>query len=386
MDKPIRVLHVLVCLDSGGVETLLLNFLSRLPERIHFDFLVSHNAKRDELALEKGSKVFVVPREIQVAPWKYPRYISGLLQEYGYHVVHFHRLAFSGSVMKAVKNSGATVRISHCHHTQFQEPGFWKPLIYFLYHSTFNRYHLWKHATHILACSNDAGRFLMGPHWHRSAKCKLLLNGIPLDEVVGRMAGTTRDALCQMYGIPREAIVLGNFSRMSPVKNLPFLLKIFACLAKRDPRYVLFIAGDGALRQQLVSQVQEARLEHRVFMPGYCKNPVELAGRLFDAFCLPSLAEGLPVSLIEAVAGGLHSVCSDTITRDITARFPERITPLSLKAAPDVWADAVEKAFSLKVSNEDGAALVRSASMTIESQLGELIAVYETALRQTEAG
>jgi len=168
---------------------------------------------------------------------------------------------------------------------------------------------------------------------------------------------------------------------MTSVKNQQLLIEAFAILARKNPKAVLFIGGEGELRPQLERQCRELGISERVYMPGFCSNSPGLLGNLFDVFCLPSIAEGLPVVLIEAVAAGLSCVCSDTITRDITTRFPDRITPLPLNANPQVWVDAIEKVLSLKMPKEEGITLVKDASMTIESQFNELMTIYEKVYR-----
>ena len=105
-NKNIRALHILVCLGTGGVETLLLDWMKRLPEGFHFDFLVLYNAERDHLARNNGSLVHVFPRKICNKPWMYKYYVEELVLKHNYTVVHYHRFAFGGSLMGRMKKIG----------------------------------------------------------------------------------------------------------------------------------------------------------------------------------------------------------------------------------------------------------------------------------------
>jgi glycosyltransferase involved in cell wall biosynthesis len=376
-DKPsIKVLHILVCLDSGGVETLLLDFFKRLPDHVHFDFLVMHPGIRDNIVEEKGSRVFVMPFEVIKKPWQLGKFTAKLIDEHHYDVVHCHRLIFNGNILRHAKRAGVSVRIAHCHATFFQETSRLKRFLYTPWHYTINRIMLVRYATDILACSREAGRFLMGWLWKRLAKCRPFYNGIPLDEFVQKMEMTTRRELCEQYGIPHESVVVGHLGRMVPVKNQQLLIEAFAILARKNPKVVLFIGGEGELRPQLERQCRELGISDRVFMPGFCSDSPGLFGNLFDVFCFPSIAEGFGIVLIEAVAAGLHGICSDSIPKDVIEQFPDRITPIPLNAHPQVWADAIEKVLVSKIPRENGIALIKNASMTTESQLNVLLAIY----------
>ena len=374
MTQKMKVLQILVCLGGGGVETLLLNLQPKLPEHITFDYLVAHSSSRDKDALALGSTIHVIPPE-RLHPTRWGTLVEQLVREHKYDVVHFHRFAFGGNVLKAAKKAGAKIRIAHSHHTLLQESSFLKKLLYYPYHWTVNRWQLSKHATHIVGCSSDALRFLMGP-LVQNPKCRVILNGIPIDTFAEKIGSTPKAELAQRYGIPVDAPVIGNFGRLDPVKNHEFLLQVFDHLAAAPA--ALFIGGEGPLRSTLEQKREQLASRDRIFMPGLCTNAPELLGNLFDCFVLPSKAEGLPVSVIEAAAAGLYVVCSDSVTKDITGAFPDRIAALPLSAPLERWAEAIEKAIRQRIPPEQGLELVRKSPMNFEHFAEEVIKIYET--------
>lgn len=99
--------------------------------------------------------------------------------------------------------------------------------------------------------------------------------------------------------------------RLVAVKGLPILLESLAILKVKHPEMVLTVIGDGSERAELESLAQELELSEQVKFVGY-KSQAEVREYLeqTDVFVLPSFAEGLPVSLMEAMAAGVPVVTS----------------------------------------------------------------------------
>jgi glycosyltransferase involved in cell wall biosynthesis len=292
--------------------------------------------------------------------------------------------------MKDVQRAGVPVRIAHSHSTGLQHHNAAQVALYRPYHVTINRWLLYQYATHILAASTEAGKFLMGSHWLRLDKTQNLFCGIQLDTFAD-MAGQRADALLairsrnlERYHIRPDAIVVANVGRMQPMKNQGFLIRAFRTLVDRDRRHVLFIAGDGPLRKHLADIVARLNLDENVVMPGVCDNVPELMAHVFDTLTLPSVFEGFGIVVLEAIAAGLHCVCSDVLTEDLRAAFPNRITTLPLMAAVEDWCTAISDAVSDKIALQDGIALVAQSPFTLEHSLDRLLSIYNEAEEWTE--
>ena len=98
-----------------------------------------------------------------------------------------------------------------------------------------------------------------------------------------------------------------SVGRLSYQKNYVVLIEAFAKLATRFPQWDLVIWGEGEERPHLQRLVQDKQLEQRIKMPGVTTN-VTAAYTVGHLFCLPSLWEGFPNSLAEAMAHGLPAV------------------------------------------------------------------------------
>ena len=98
--------------------------------------------------------------------------------------------------------------------------------------------------------------------------------------------------------------------RMSPPKNYPLLLKAFSQVTADHPDYHLLILGEGKLRKKLEVLTQQLHIEKRVDMPGYVTNiPDRL--KVSSIYVLSSNYEGMPNTLMEAMALGLPCIATD---------------------------------------------------------------------------
>ena len=108
-------------------------------------------------------------------------------------------------------------------------------------------------------------------------------------------------------------VVIGTVARVQDVKNHRALVDAFAQLRTRlpglAPHLKLAIVGDGPLLPAVREQVASLGLDDAVWLPG-ARADIAAVLRTFSIFALPSLAEGTPVSMLEAMACGLPVVAS----------------------------------------------------------------------------
>ena len=110
-------------------------------------------------------------------------------------------------------------------------------------------------------------------------------------------------------GLPDDATVLMYLGRLSPEKNLAFLVSAFLGVAHVQPKVVLAIVGDGPETEALKAQAAASSVGDRVRFLGktdYASVPAYL--KLADAFVTASETEVHPLSLIEAMAAGLPAL------------------------------------------------------------------------------
>lgn len=107
-----------------------------------------------------------------------------------------------------------------------------------------------------------------------------------------------------------ESLLVGSVSGLKPVKNFSLLLKAFAGLVSSGVDTArLLIVGEGPLREELEGLVSSLEIDSIVSFPGHSDRPEEYLP-LLDLFVLPSLSEGIPMAMLEALSSGLACVSS----------------------------------------------------------------------------
>lgn len=97
----------------------------------------------------------------------------------------------------------------------------------------------------------------------------------------------------------REGFIIGALGRLSPEKGFDYLIDAVRQLRK-DIRLKLVIIGDGPLKEKLQMRIKKMNLSDCVLLVGYVPHGRKYI-KLFDVFVLPSLTEGLPITLLEAM-------------------------------------------------------------------------------------
>lgn len=103
------------------------------------------------------------------------------------------------------------------------------------------------------------------------------------------------------YGLEGRTVI-GFLGRLTDQKGLPYLLSAAAEIGRVHPEVLFLIVGDGELGPQLREHARRERLTNVIFT-GYQRDVPRFLS-LFDIFVLPSLWEGLPVAVVEAMAAG----------------------------------------------------------------------------------
>ncbi len=140
--------------------------------------------------------------------------------------------------------------------------------------------------------------------WVPRRKLAVIENGIPLE--FNTDAGAIQ---AEIQTFIRNRFTFGAIGRLSAEKGFCVLLEAFAQIVADGSDVQLVILGEGGQRAILEEEVKRLQLEHRVLLPGFvaeAKNYLPL----FDAFVMPSLTEGLPMVLLEAMAAGVPIVAT----------------------------------------------------------------------------
>jgi glycosyltransferase involved in cell wall biosynthesis len=339
----IRVLHVIDHLDLGGAQTALLDML-RHRDRSAFDVEVAvmHGRGPFAEALEElGIKVHSLARE----KWP-PAYVTEfvrLLRNANFQIVHFHLQGANWIAKPLAALVGQRVRIAHDHTSgdlRFRGAGSLLPDA---------SSHLL--SSRIIAVSKGVRDFLTRWEAVPADLIELVPNGVD-EEIFHPCTEEQKRTARSRLSIPQEAFVTGCIGRLAQEKNFALLPR----LATLHPDIVFVIAGSGPERDRIAALASELGVDSRLRLLGTILDRGYFYHAL-DAFILPSLYEGLPMAILEAMSSGVPVISSRL--EGISAVITEENE--GLLAQPGDVADFSRQLRRLKESPELGGQLAQAA-------------------------
>lgn len=326
--RKIKVCHVVSALEAGGVETLIYNYCSKLDlSKFEVHILYQRQAsKKNQEEFEKlGFFLKEIPEKMK-HPLKNYFETKKYLKDNQIDVVHAHMTLANFIPLLAAKKIGIKNRVSHSHNSDVRDK------------ATFNRIFEYilkiltmKYATKLVACGNDAGKYL-----YLNKDFIVLNNALNLEKF--KYNEEKRQKIRMQYNISQDSILIGNIGRFTEQKNQDFLISILKELVNKNSKYKLMIIGDGYLEFKLKQKVEELKITKNVIFTGIVDN-TDCFYSAFDVFVLPSLWEGLPVSGLEAQASGLKCLFSENIDKDVII-LKEKVKVLDLQTS--TWLNELE--------------------------------------------
>ena len=111
-------------------------------------------------------------------------------------------------------------------------------------------------------------------------------------------------------GLPTDSVILLSVGEMTKNKNQELIIRTVAEYKKKGKKVCYALCGKGTEEERLRHLVTELGVEDEVRFLGYHKDIYEVY-KMADIFVFPSLREGMPVALMEAMASGLPVICSN---------------------------------------------------------------------------
>jgi glycosyltransferase involved in cell wall biosynthesis len=309
------VLRVIARLNMGGPAIHVANLTAGLAERGYHTTLVAGSLARGEdsmafLADRLGVSVVSVPeiqREVSfLHDARSVTRLAQLIRELRPHILHTHT-AKAGAIGRLAALSAGNARphvVVHTFHGHVLKGYFGAPRTAFFREIERG---LARASDALVAVSPEVRDELVALGVAPREKFAVVRLGIPLDE---RLSDATSDLdYRRLYGIGKRAFVVGWVGRMTAVKDTASTLEILHALRNRGVDAVLCLVGDGPEREHLEELAHDLGIARFCFFVGYQPHVAGLY-RLFDAFLLPSLNEGTPVSAIEALAAATPVVAT----------------------------------------------------------------------------
>ena len=334
-----KVMQIIGQLRIGGAETVAMN-LYRYIDRTKFEFhyLVYGDSvgEYEEEVTKLGGKVIHISYSSNKIN-EFKKALDKVFKEYGpYDVVHAHMMFHNGLVLDVAKKNKIPIRISHAHSTN--DGADRKHLLDCVIRAIYDAYFclkIRKNANVYIACGNEAGCYLYGKKFFLK-KGIVVKNGIDTDKF--QFDEKKRKILREKYGLS-DRHVYSSIGHFELVKNHKFIIDVFENINKKDNRAILILLGDGKLRRKIELMCRERGISENVRFMGNVKNVDEWL-QAIDFLLMPSLYEGIPVTLIEAQAVGVKCFVSDRISEEVN--YTNTIQFLSLENR-QAWANIVNE-------------------------------------------
>ena len=332
-----RILIIGMASSLGGIEAFLINVYRRINrELMHFDFLTFFPkcAYEDEL-VESGSKVYHVTRRGK-NPLKNKMELEAFFRAHknDYDFIWYHASSSSNIVPIVIaKKYCSSKTIVHCHGTGFESTALARPIHLLFDKINFNK--MKKNTDFCFACSKAAGKYLFKD---KCGEVIVIKNGIVTADY--KYNEQIREKVRTELGFGKDTVVIGHAGRLCAIKNQLFMLEVFEKYLRTNEDSRLVIAGDGEMKEELLTKVEALGVEEKVVFLGYRKDLNRLV-QAFDVFMLPSFSEGFPVTLIEAQTAGLSCLVSNGVTEE--AGITDLVTFKSLSDSAEEWACTLER-------------------------------------------
>ena len=306
-DRRPLVVHLVYRFDVGGLENGIVNLINHMPADAYRHAVVALTEVTDFRARILRDDVSFIA--LHKAPghgiWLYPR-LYALLRRLRPAIVHSRNLAALEAVVPAWL-ARVPVRIHGEHGRDVND-----------LRGDSRRYQRVRRlyrpfVDHYLALSSDLAAYLVERIGVPRSRVTQICNGVDTTAFAPPEGRTP----APIHGCPFEAgrhWIVGTVGRMQAVKDQPTLARAFVLALRMQPalcdRLRLVLVGDGPLRDACRTVLEEAGVVDLAWLPGELGNVREVM-RGLSCFVLPSLAEGISNTILEAMACGLPVVATD---------------------------------------------------------------------------
>jgi glycosyltransferase involved in cell wall biosynthesis len=304
MFESLRVMHVLLSLDVGGLERVVLS-LARASRDFNQDLSLVCLVRPGTLAPQVealGIPLACVCKQPGLR-WDTTDRVREVLRQMRPDVVHTHQMAALLYAGRAARQERIPVVHTEHNNVAAHRSKSWARRL--------RTELLWRYAgryaDRFCGVARDVIAAAAAYGTIRWRKLAHVPNGI--DTAAFAAAEAHRPAVRAALGIAPDAPLIGTVGRLAEVKQQGVLIKAFARVIPAFPCARLVLVGDGPLRGELEGLARSLALNGAVLFAGYQSNPERYLAAM-DVFVLPSRAEAMPLVIPEAWAAGRPVVAS----------------------------------------------------------------------------
>jgi len=361
------VVHLIYKLDIGGLETLLVDTINRMPSERYRHAIVCLTDYTDfsQRITRPGVELFALHKPPGQALGTHAT-LWRLLRRLRPSILHTYNLGCNEYAVTALA-AGVPVRVHAEHGRDAGDP------------QGLNRKHnLLRRAVspcidRIVPVSRDLRDWLDNVVGIAPGRLQVIDNGVDTERFQPGLAA-------QSWSDDPDTFVIGSVGRLQDVKDQATLIDAFALLRAMLPheKLRLVLVGDGPLRAKLQARIDAAGLADSAILAG-ARADVAPAMRGFSLFALSSIAEGTPVTMLEAMASSLPVVSSavggipDLVQDGVTGKL---VPPSNPQALADALAAYVRDRALARAHGAAGRAHVERR-YSMRAMLDTYLALYD---------
>lgn len=308
-----KIGYVLPKFVAGGAEQVVLELSKALTGMGHAVEITALASGGDMAAAFYDSHLkcheLGMERHFRLNPqwfWQYMqdhKKLCAFFKAQAYDVIHTHLMGTDVRCLSPAKQSGAAV-VCYTIHNVYPK---YISKEYFERLRNHRRKTAYRQYDFIFAVDDAVTDWAIDTGMVRPDKIHTVYNGIDLSRMSLK---ASKAEIRQRLGWKKDTGVLLNVASLTPQKNQRNLIQAIRILVEKGLPVALKIAGTGGLKQELEELIETLRLQAHVELLGYRRDVPDLL-KAADTFVLPSHWEGLPISLLEAIAGQTPVAASD---------------------------------------------------------------------------
>ena len=312
-DKKIKVLIVITRLTIGGDTNVVLDIAEYLNNHPLYEVhlavgpVLAHEVDLTYLAHERSIPTTVIPSLVNyIKPWVNLKALYGLftlIRRGKFDIVHTHSSVGGVVGRLAAFIARVPVIVHHVHGWGIQEN--MSPVVRTLYLILERMCALF--TDRLIAVSAPTIQKGLDYRICKEEKFALIYNGINLEKFRQQI---DRQKVFSGMGLDPDCKIVGMIARLDQQKNPLDFIRAAAIVVKKYPKVQFLIAGDGSLRSECESLIDQLNLRGTFFLLGY-RDDINKIMPVLTLTVLSSLWEGLPVVFQEAMSAGKPIVAND---------------------------------------------------------------------------
>ncbi|MGZ4112299.1 MAG: glycosyltransferase [Tumebacillaceae bacterium] len=294
MEEPIRVLYLIGGGEFGGAEQYLLGLVNNMDiHQFHPQVAVFYEGEFSKRVRALGIPTTVVESDSKSLGGLNP--LRDLIRDWRPHVIHTHGVRANLIGRLANRKEGYPAKSVTTVHSvlALDYPVAWKRMLFGAFEQLTSQY-----VDHFILVTQAMKQDFLQSGMPES-KLSVVHNAIELPEEPH--VHVPQNSLRELLGVGEDVTIIGTVARLHTVKGLTYLLQAIQKIVQERQDVVFPWFGDGDLYETLLSEARELGVDSYVRMLGFRKDVPDMLPQ-FDLFVLPSLSEGLSLSILEALA------------------------------------------------------------------------------------